>query len=121
MSKQMHDAQIILGSVIDESLGDDVQVTIIATGFEEAQMQPAEEIKVKATILDVGAACELKQETHVASSQAPTQEKQPISAILSGYKKPAPAEMPVRELLVGDDALDVPAFMRKSEKSELEN
>jgi cell division protein FtsZ len=112
------DAQIILGSVIDESLGDNVQVTIIATGFEEAQMQPAEEIKVKATVLDVGAACELKQEVHVAP--APMQEKQPISAILSGYKKPA-IEMPARELLVGDDALDVPAFMRKAEKSELEN
>ena len=114
------DAQIILGSVIDESLGDDVQVTIIATGFEEAQMQPAEEIKVKATVLDVGAVCELKQEVAVAPAPAPVQEKQPISAILSGYKKSA-IEMPARELLVGDDALDVPAFLRKSEKSELEN
>ncbi len=119
------DAQIILGSVIDDSLDDMVQVTIIATGFEEAQAQLAraeQEIKVKATVLDVGAACELKQEAHVQAAPAPkaseVAEKQPISAILSGFKKQQ--EMPTRELLVGDDALDVPSFMRKAEKTEIE-
>lgn len=119
------DAQIILGSVIDDSLDDMVQVTIIATGFEEAQAQFAraeQEIKVKATVLDVGAACELKQEAHVQAAPAPkapeVAEKQPISAILSGFKKQQ--EMPTRELLVGDDALDVPSFMRKAEKTEIE-
>ncbi|MDQ5890929.1 MAG: cell division protein FtsZ [Candidatus Dependentiae bacterium] len=30
------DANIILGSVIDESLGDEIMVTVIATGFEQA-------------------------------------------------------------------------------------
>ncbi len=30
------DANIILGSVIDETLGDEIMVTVIATGFEEA-------------------------------------------------------------------------------------
>lgn len=37
------DAQIILGSVIDESMGDDVSVTVIATGF--APMEPVYEAK----------------------------------------------------------------------------
>ncbi len=100
-----------------------VQVTIIATGFEEAQAQLAraeQEIKVKATVLDVGAACELKQEAHVppAPKAQEIAEKQPISAILSGFKKQQ--ELPTRELLVGDDALDVPSFMRKAEKTEIE-
>ena len=122
------DAQIILGSVIDDSLDDMVQVTIIATGFEEAQAQLAQDIKVKATVLDVGAACELKQEAQQAqpAPKAPSSthpervegEKQPISAILSGFKKAQ--EIPARELLVGDDALDVPSFMRKADKSEIE-
>jgi len=31
------DANIILGSVIDESLGDEIMVTVIATGFEQAE------------------------------------------------------------------------------------
>ncbi len=127
------DAQIILGSVIDESLGDDVLVTVIATGFEEAQHAAAQaehEIKVKATVLDV-------VETVKVHVEAPTQEmaesimaaahsahiphKQTIAPALSHYKKASVHEAaPVQDLLGGQDVLDVPSFMRK-EKSELEN
>ena len=76
-----------------------VQVTIIATGFEEAQQQllqqqAVEEIKVKATVLDVGAVCELKQEAQQAAVQSSARihperaegEKQPISAIFPVIK-----------------------------------
>lgn len=46
--EQAHeDANIILGSVIDESLGDDVSVTVIATGFAEVP----EDVQIKATML----------------------------------------------------------------------
>ncbi len=108
------DAQIILGSVIDESLDDYVQVTIIATGFEQVQ---AEEIKVKATVLDVE---EMALKEEAAKEAAFQAEKQPISAMLSEkYKKPT--ALASRELLLGDDHLDVPSFLRKNEKSELES
>jgi cell division protein FtsZ len=64
--EQAHeDANIILGSVIDETMGEDVSVTIIATGFEQRPVQaPAiqtsaqasstvkSDVQVKATILD---------------------------------------------------------------------
>ena len=33
LMQQIPDANIIFGSVIDESLGDKVQVTVVATGF----------------------------------------------------------------------------------------
>jgi len=47
------DAHIILGSVIDESMGDEVTVTIIATGFErEKKAESFEDIKLKATVVD---------------------------------------------------------------------
>jgi len=42
------DANIILGSVIDDNLGEDVSVTVIATGFDE---HPDGEVKVQATVL----------------------------------------------------------------------
>lgn len=116
------DAQIILGSVVDESLGDDVQVTIIATGFEHAKhKQPAQDMKVKATVLDVDEPCNLAPEPKPVESPViqPLIEKQPISAVLSNYKKTV--EMQSRDVFLGDDALDVPSFLRKSEKSELEN
>jgi cell division protein FtsZ len=35
------DANIIFGAVIDESLKDEIQITVIATGFEGAQEKPA--------------------------------------------------------------------------------
>lgn len=117
------DAQIILGSVIDDSLGDDVQVTIIATGFEDtqrAQAQAAQEIKV------TGATCDLQcpvGEPVVEAKPAkpePVVEKQPIATVLSTFKKSH--EMPVMpELLVEGDELDAPAFMRaKHHEKELE-
>ena len=44
------DANIILGSVIDKSLGDDIVVTVIATGFEE-QVQIQEKVFAKPVIV----------------------------------------------------------------------
>lgn len=52
------DANIVLGSVIDESMGDEVSVTIIATGFEphkeyeEPLEAPQEEVQVQPTVRD---------------------------------------------------------------------
>ncbi len=115
------DAQIILGSVIDDSLGDEVLVTVIATGFEQAQqaeLQAAEEIKIKATVLDVAEPIQMHVEAPV--QEAPVVHKQTIAPALSHYKKPVQEVALKQDLLGGDDALDVPAFMRK-EKSELEN
>ena len=109
------DAQIILGSVIDESLGDNVQVTIIATGFENAQAISVheEEVKVKATTLDL----EIKAAAKPEQPLQPSEQKQPLVSVLSGYKKNTEIS---RDLMMGEDELDIPAFMRK-EKSELEN
>lgn len=118
------DAQIILGSVIDESLGDDVQVTIIATGFEDAQraqLSAAQEIKV------TGATCDLQCpvvepvfEAKPVAKPEPVVEKQPIATVLSTFKKNH--EMPaMTELLVEGDELDAPTFMRaKAHEKELE-
>ncbi|MBC7794921.1 MAG: cell division protein FtsZ, partial [Clostridia bacterium] len=36
------DANIIFGSVIDESMGDDMKVTVIATGFDRAELRKSE-------------------------------------------------------------------------------
>ena len=35
------DANIIFGAVIDESMGDEVRITVIATGFGESASRPA--------------------------------------------------------------------------------
>ena len=35
------EANIIFGTTVDESLGDQVRITVIATGFQEANSQPS--------------------------------------------------------------------------------
>ena len=37
------DANIIFGAVLDESMGDEVKITVIATGFKQAESQPRRE------------------------------------------------------------------------------
>jgi len=50
--KAEDDASIILGSVVDEAMGDEVTVTIIATGFNERRIEKAEhDVQVKATVI----------------------------------------------------------------------
>ena len=43
------EANIIFGTVVDESLGDQVRVTVIATGFEDANAQPTLEDSLRLT------------------------------------------------------------------------
>ncbi|MCK4846642.1 MAG: cell division protein FtsZ [Deltaproteobacteria bacterium] len=47
------EASIIIGAVIDEMMGDEVRVTVIATGFgdAEAELVPLEEASVAATVM----------------------------------------------------------------------
>ncbi|GMU18984.1 MAG: cell division protein FtsZ [Candidatus Babeliales bacterium] len=115
------DAQIILGSVIDNSLGDDVQVTIIATGFEDAQRALAvgQEIKVTGATCDLQCPVEPMVEVKPAAKPDPIIEKQPIATVLSSYKKNHEMST-VTELLVEGDELDAPTFMRAKSHGEKE-
>jgi cell division protein FtsZ len=90
------DAHIILGSVIDESMGDQVLVTIIATGFE----QPQEEItaQVKPAVMEKPLE-EAKEVLHVAKE-----------AIV----QPAMVKLDATGFT---DELDEPTFLRRQQQS----
>lgn len=88
--EQAHeDANIILGSVIDESLDDEVIVTIIATGFAEpveAQVDKAE-VQVRGTVLDRSSFDKAQDRTPVAQPalvvakvEAPVAAPEPVVA-----------------------------------------
>ena len=102
------DASIIVGSVIDESLGDEVIVTIIATGFESDRslsVQPA----VKHSF---------EQESSV-QEKIPTQES-PLEATPL-ESKPGEAEhteLKKEEVDVND--FEIPAIMRQMLKKNQE-
>lgn len=94
------DANIIFGALIDETLGDEVKLTVIATGFEEIVQNTARFINRP-----------LKFEQPVTSNtftNIPTQTQ---------FETPAHAEAaPVRENYnqpQASDDLDIPVFLRK--------
>ena len=96
------DANIIFGAVIDDSLGDEVRVTVIAAGFDESQQtQTARRVSAAVaaeTPLEDSPAWLADQE-----AAAPEQEAAPVE----------PQEAPVFASEVADDhELDVPDFLR---------
>ena len=92
------DANIIFGAGVDESLDDEIKITVIATGFDAVNKQP--EIPRKEAVETP------RKEEPVAESKEP--EKQ---------VKQEKTEEPVRESRPFEpDDLDIPTFLRRREK-----
>ncbi|MCK5632149.1 cell division protein FtsZ [bacterium] len=130
-------ANIILGSVIDETLDQEVFVTIIATGFEQKQIEEtAIDQKVHATATfreepevyetkEIETPAEKKQEISEqfdVQLQELEQELKALDAQEAQEKKedqPAVEKIDHLELIDVND-LDVPAFLRKELKEKTE-
>jgi len=87
------DAKIIFGSVIDESMSDEVRITVIATGFEETTRKPV-------------------QTKHVVN---------PLSFVDAERERPEPVKPQFTPKVVDreedeNEELDIPAFIRKKMK-----
>jgi cell division protein FtsZ len=101
-------AKVIFGAVIDESLGDEVKITVIATGFSphvrmemESERMPAEEKKVYAPSSAVHKVMEDKQSLAMKNLFS---------------KKAKPVEINKVDLppkSKEEEELDIPAFIRK--------
>ena len=111
------DANIIFGSVVDEHLGDDVKITVIATGFHGSEtekrtpipratqvpvvQQPAVVAKAIPPPLPVEA--KPKPEPVRLTAPATVPARQPVS-----FRREAPVYKPMDE-----DQYDIPAFLRR--------
>jgi len=96
------DANIIFGAVIDDSLGDEVRVTVVAAGFDESQQRP---VATPVTASEPEGA-------PASSGSAPEAEE---SWLLPSEERPGaqPEEAPVFAAEADeDDELDVPEFLR---------
>ncbi len=110
------DATVKFGTVVDESLGDELRITVIATGFDENNRRPA----------PISFANSM-DEPMVAPRPAPIRPAMPIEEpeepaapeIRRPLFKPKPVE-PVSTVseddFATDDELDIPAFIRKKMK-----
>lgn len=98
--KVSSDANIILGSVVDPNIGDDIMVTVIATGFDGKEKEKDDTRIVHSGV--IGASEYKKEPQHV-----------PVKA-------EAKQETSVSESFDLDD-VDTPAFLRKKAKEEAED
>jgi cell division protein FtsZ len=104
------DAKVKFGAVIDDSMGDEVRITVIATGFDESSKRSAP----AAMVLNEDMRKPKMPEARPAPQIIPPQE----------FRKPMfnPKPAPPIELVnpqpapTSEDELDIPAFIRKKMK-----
>lgn len=110
------DANIIFGAVIDDALGDELRITVIATGFGEAEvLQPPQASKSPLSAMRSGvgfrphpAPLTPRKVVHMGSIDdldVPTWQRKRQA---EGAAEPPPAAA-----VAGDEKYDIPAFLRK--------
>jgi cell division protein FtsZ len=112
------DANIIFGSVVDEGLGDEVRITVIATGFQArdgekrpagrpVQVQVPQPAPVKAVPPPLPPEAKQKEPIRLAQQVAP-------AVVTAQVRPPAPRRDPTKfKPLEAEDQYDIPAFLRR--------
>jgi cell division protein FtsZ len=95
------DANIIFGAVIDDALGDEVRVTVIAAGFDRSEQEAVDDDT--ATIF-IG---EQRAEEAWPSAERDRGERDRYE---EGARDSQPARRPTYQ---GDDDLDIPSFLKR--------
>jgi cell division protein FtsZ len=133
-SSSSEDAKVIFGAVIDETLGDTVKITVIATGFDDRR--PTREEDVIARYSPFGTAPlaskfkQREEEEHekksfselISPKKAPTAPSAPVfsgrtaqtvSEPAKEKKFDAPVQNTATPASTNDDDLEIPAFIRR--------
>ena len=99
------DAEIIWGQAIYETLGDEMRVTVIATGIggPAGEKQPLRGVVRDITSADLQAAVDLEEPTYIRVQEAVGESSGATYRGTSSYKG----------LVIDNDDLDVPTFLRK--------
>jgi cell division protein FtsZ len=115
------DANIIFGSVVEDSLGDEVRITVIATGFQardgERRAAPARPVQVQVPQAAVRAvppplpaeAKAKEQPIRLAQQVAPAVAPAMAVTRVPAQRRDATAFRPAES----EDQYDIPAFLRK--------
>ncbi len=129
VQEQAHeDANIIFGASIDETLGENVKVTVIATGFDSAERAEAREMAVRQSLVPqtVPSQQQLRAFAPPSSSRLPAAAERDSAPPAMSTRRAAHAQearaaaqprLPIRERAQSfptlDQDWDVPAFSRK--------
>jgi cell division protein FtsZ len=97
------EANIIFGAVIDDTLGDEVKVTVIAAGFDSGQL-PYKKVEIRR---------EPAAQARGNGTAAPKTGERPSPESAAGYSAPTTtATNGARAPVAVDDELDVPEFLK---------
>jgi cell division protein FtsZ len=113
------DANIILGSVVDENMGDAVSVTIIATGFKHSRPETHVQPDVRRASIFEAVKPAIVEHTLPAIQAEASELKPAIKEAVSAREVQEHVSV-VQEPLDMND-LDVPAFMRKNTQASSQN
>jgi cell division protein FtsZ len=97
------DANIIFGDVIEDEMGQDVRVTVIATGFDGVSQED--------TVEDAPRLPELKPFTPKAPPQKAAAQESPQYVRKTQLKKVVNMTLPLEDL--SEEVLDIPTFLRR--------
>lgn len=107
------DANIIFGTVIDDNLGDEVRVTVIAAGFDGGTPRKRVEVPTAAQ----QAAASVSQAQAGATSAAPAANDPLFGKMPEGTGDPFTDRQPEQprrnNVTLDDDDVDVPSFMKR--------
>lgn len=107
------DAKVKFGAVIDESMGEEVRITVIATGFDEANKRPT---PVQMVLNDEPRRTSVVEPKNFSSMNPMTEVRKPLfNPKPAPPVMPSPAERSIPEE-TSEDELDIPAFIRKKMK-----
>jgi cell division protein FtsZ len=123
VSEAVHaDANIIFGATIDDALGDEVRVTVIAAGFEGGRPKRRDEGQgLRPRPAQTTQKPQTQEETRAAARALAEQRKAPEQSaprrepVTVGAQRPAGTQQsaPQRSApTFGDDELDVPDFLK---------
>ncbi len=117
------DVNLIFGAVIDENMGDEIRITVIATGFEQSRVATRRPVKATAAAPRdrVNPAATAAAPRPVARpAQPPQQSQPPDTATTDEEEQAAPPQAQVRKVeeeftsrVYDTDDLDIPAFLRR--------
>ncbi len=100
------DANIIIGAIIDETLGDELQVTVIATGFEGKNMPRIDRPSIFGG----------KEEKGIFESMREEMGEKKTDETPNVFEKPVATKGDFYARVNEDDGIDVPVFLRKGQE-----
>ncbi|MCZ7540009.1 MAG: cell division protein FtsZ [Anaerolineae bacterium] len=103
------DVNLIFGAVIDENMGDEIRITVIATGFEQTRVAARRPVQQPQRIP--------RPEPAPRAVQRPPVPEMPVEEEEADIEPEPPAARPVaddfKRKVYDTDDLDIPAFLRR--------